>query len=270
MIKLKEAHVSKEWQFALSLQTPSEYYKGEPNLLHIAFFNRSYWFQVPEILKPKMKWVDTSKYDWGKPGSGYWDAIMKEYGFSLHKDSLHILYGIQPGHWSRDDKKNSDHSKCFFLPWNEQRRMYIDYLNPDGTLFARYVDNKNGSINFDSMTRIRDKLPKIKFAFKDFDGEENIATCYLETSMYRQGTSWCKFLGYIFKPRFYRKMDIEFAKETGRQKGSWKGGVCGTSTNILENETPLSAFCRYGTEEAHEKYHGVVGRGFTDIRILND
>ena len=64
-------------------------------------------------------------------------------------------------------------------------------------------------------------------------------------------------------------MDIEFTKETGRQKGSWKGGVCGTSTNILENETPLDAFRKYGTAETHEKYHGVVNREFIDIKIIS-
>ena len=268
MFKLKESHKSKDWIFALSLQTAREYHKSEPNLLHIAFFNRSYWIEIPEILRPKMKWVDTSKYEWGGPNSGYWDAIMREYGFYANKEALHVHYGIQPGSWSRVDKENSDHSKCFFLPWNEQRRMYIDYLNPDKTLFERYFDNKNGSINFDEMNRIRDALPKIKFSFKDFDGEENVATCYLETSMYRQGTSWCMFLGYIFKPQYYRKMDIEFAKETGRQKGSYKGGTMGTSTTIEPWESPEEAFKRYGSSTTHEKHYGEVNREFSDVRII--
>lgn len=270
MIKLKEFHKGKEWNFALSLKTAYEYYPGEPNSLHVAFFGYSYWFSLPEILKPKVKWVDTSKYEFskGNPNAGYTDYISRKYGFSLYKDTLHVYYGIQPGRWSRDDKVNSDHSKCFFLPWANDRRIHIDYMNPDGTLFERYKDHKNGRLNFDEMERIRSAIPKIQFSFNDFDGEENVATCYLETAMYRKGTSWCKFLGYLFPPKFYRKMDIEFVKETGRQKKSWKGGTMGTSCNIETWETPLEAFTKYGTEMAREKHYGMVPRGFANIRMI--
>lgn len=262
MFKLKEFHKNKEWAFALSLQTAREYYSSTPNLLRIGFFGYSMWFKVPEILKPQSTKVTID-------GGEYTKHVAREYGFSLYKDALHIRYGIQPGCWSSKDPKNSDRSKVFFLPWNEQRRIHIDYLNPDGSLFERYFDNENGSINFDNMNRIRDALPKMKFKFNDYDGEENEATCYLETSIYRQGTSWCKFLGYIIPPKIYRKMDISFAKETGRQKGSWKGGTMGTSTDIKVGESPLEAFVRFGMELTYEKGHGKVDRGFHNMEIVD-
>lgn len=57
------------------------------------------------------------------------------------------------------------------------------------------------------------------------------ATCYLEETFYERGTGWFKWLGYFMK-KTYRRLQINFDKEVGREKGSYKGGTLGTSANI--------------------------------------
>ena len=267
MIKLKEFHENTGWLFALSLQTAREFYKYEPNLLHIAFFGYSYWFEVPQILKPQKVWVDTSKYEWSK-SDGYIDYIQREYGFSYAENHIHIRYGIQPGRWINGDRKNSDHSKCWELPWKAQWRCHMDFLNPDGRLFKRYFDKKSGALDFDSLWTIQNAVPKVIIKFNDFDGEEITATCHIEESMYRKGTSWMKWLGYIIKPKYYRHIDFSFDKQVGREKGSWKGGTTAHSEVISPDESILKAFVRYGTSMTHEKNYGMVNREFTNIRIV--
>jgi hypothetical protein len=272
MFKLKEFSKSKEWGFALSLKTAYDFDKDKPNVLHIAFFGYSFWFEVPQILKPKSVWVDTSRYEWakGNPKAGYTNHICREYGFSIYEDHLHIRYGIQPGSWSRDDPENSDHSKCFEIPWKTRRRIHIDYLNPDGTLFKRYFDKKNGGINFDSLEEIRNAVPKLLIKFNDFDREEITAACHIEESMYRHGTSWMKWLGYIRKPVYYKHVDFSFDKEVGRQKGDWKGGTTAYSAGIEEGDTLFEAFVRYGTSLERCNGYGQVNREFSNMRIVND
>ena len=63
---------------------------------------------------------------------------------------------------------------------------------------------------------------------------------------------------WLTAPHFYSKRKIlkrikvsqpslllEFSPSVGRGKGSWKGGVCGTTTAIINGESYEAAICRY-------------------------
>lgn len=264
MFKLKEKHRTQEWAFAFSISNTEDERSGKC-MLHVAAFSYSLWFIVPQIFKPKSKWVDLSKDKWAKT-KGYMNHIPREYGFFVDKEALHIRYGIQPGHWSSRDKENSDHSKCYFIPWNATRRVQYDFLNLDGTLFASAKDKPNGAINFDSIEKCRETVPKIKFRFNDYDGEEITVTCHREIMRWEYGTGFFKWVKYFRKPIIKDRLDMVFDKETGYEKGSWKGGTMGVATDILPNESILEAFTRYGTSEDYFKGHGNKNRGFTNIR----
>lgn len=271
MIKLKEYSKDGHAYFAFNLRTPWEYEESRPhNLLNICFFKHTWWFKISELIKPRKKWVDTSHYEWSKnPNGGYWDYIAREYGFSFTEDSLHVHYGIQPGCWSSRDKKNSDHTKVFFYDWKARDRECILFLDDKGIVKVRYEDDPNGRINFDALEKCRQLAPTFKFAFKDFDGEEIVATCKIEKSIYRRGKGLFKWLQYIMAPEVYKKLDLDFSKETGYEKGSWKGGTLGHSIEMLPGETALEAFTRYGQAEDYYKNYGKKSRGFTDIRKIS-
>ncbi|NBR26533.1 MAG: hypothetical protein EBU08_22690, partial [Micrococcales bacterium] len=124
---------------------------------------------------------------------------------------------------------------------------------------------KSGGLDFDLLHKIKDMVPKIKFRFNDFDGEEIIATCHISEMRHEHGTGWFKWLKYFVKPLITRRLDLEFNKEIGYQKGSWKGGTTGHSVEIAYGEDPMQAFIRYGTSDDHYKYYGTKNRGFTNI-----
>jgi hypothetical protein len=271
--KVKESGTHDKWEFALGISTPYEYSPSNPhNVLKIYLFKKYWFIRIPELIKPKFVWVDTSKYDWAKPGPdgrcGYNDDIQRSYGFTTFDDALHIYYGIQPGSWSSRDKKNSDHTKVIYFPWREWERDRIEFLNLDKTVFSVYRDKKNGALDFTSLNEHQEKVPKVVFAFNDFDGEEIQATCHLEVSHYHLGKGLFKFLR-LFKKRQHRTMDIRFSKEIGYEKNSWKGGTVGHSIEFLPSETPLETFTRYGTSEDRYRHHGTKNRGFTNIRIVD-
>ena len=120
-MKCTEYGTSKYAGFAVDLMSAGE---ESECTLHLKFWKWYVFIKLPDIIKPKRVWVDLTKYDWatennlgGPTKKGYWNNIRRTYGFTCDEEAFHIHYGIQPGNWSRDDPKNSDHTKVFFYPW---------------------------------------------------------------------------------------------------------------------------------------------------------
>lgn len=268
LFKLESHDVTSDWRFAIGLQTPYEPDRIPHCLLHIAGFGHHFWFKLPPIIKPKQKWVDLSHADWARVGrdgkKGYMDQIQRNYGFTVNNEALIVYYGIQPGNWTRDDPSNSDHSKVYFIPWNETHMVRHSFYNLDHSIFAQYTETTSSR---DVAEKYRSSVPKIRISFNDFDGEQNVATCYIQERQWCYGSGWWKFIRYLKKPIVRRTLDITFDKETGRQKGDWKGGTIGTSIEIAPNESPLQAFIRYGCDTERSKGWGVVNREFANIKI---
>lgn len=275
LIKLIESGKDKNYfGYTFRISNPDEYYESGENATRYCFLNirigSRYWYwKIPEIFKPKKEWVDTSQYSWNtsKKG-GYWNYIPKQYGVSILDEYIHTYYGIQPGCWSSKDKSNSDHTKLFGIPWKQLDCTYYKYWTPSWELFNTINPNKNGVLDFNSIRSSQENVPKIKFKFNDFDGEERIATCYIIERRYDYGTGWFKWLKYFKKPLILYSLDINFDKEVGYEKGSWKGGVMGHSIEIKFKESPLEAFKRYGSSEDRYKNHGTKCRDFSNIEIL--
>lgn len=257
--------------FGITVMNPYEDGCGKKKYckLHIQFFKHSIWYKIPQLFKPREKWVDLTHYDWASiredGRKGYTDYIRRSYGFSVDKTALHVYYGIQPMTWSANDPENSDHTKVWFFPWNQTRRIRYDFYNLDGTYCCSALDRQNGACDFKAIEKARNTAEKAKIKFKDFDGEEITAECYIEEMEWRYGTGLFKWLRYVRKPIVRRTLDINFDKETGYEKGSWKGGTISHGIELLPNETPLEAFKRYGSAEDKYKHHGTKNRNFTDI-----
>lgn len=218
--------------------------------LHVIFGSHSWVWSLPEFFKPQREWVDTSKYSWStSPNSGYWNYIRKEYGFHILEDYVHVHYGIQPGCWSSSDKTNSDHTKLFGIPWKQKNFVYEKFWTPEWEVYDIVEPKKSGRTDFNRLHTIRENIPKVKFKFNDFDGEEMVATCHIIERRWDHGTGWCKWLNYFVKPEIIYYLELEFSNEVGKRKGSWKGGTLGHSTLINYKENPLEAFMRYGSDK---------------------
>jgi len=85
-------------------------------------------------------------------------------------------------------------------------------------------------------------------AFRDFDGEELTATTHISEHEWHFGEGQFKWLSLFRRPKISRSLDISFSGETGRRKGSWKGGTTGHSIEMLPGELHYAAFQRYCAE----------------------
>jgi hypothetical protein len=249
--KIREVGVRENVGFGLNV---GNYYNDhEECFLHIRFLKWSLWIDIPKIIKPHRAWKDAEDDEyWTQRGGGYWTTTRREYGVDVDARTIVVKFGTQQDCWP-DDRRWS-----YYFPWMETRRVRYDFLDALGNLVVRVKDKPSGAIDFDAIEVARGLAPKYRFAFNDYDGEEILATCRVEEMEWRYGTKWCKWVGWLAPKIVRRTLDIEFNKEVGPGKGSWKGGTMGHGIDLLPNESPYGAFVRYG--KAND-------RKFTNIRV---
>ncbi len=238
--------------------------------LRISGFGRTLIVSLPPIIKPWRCWVDTSRYEWSKsPQGGYWDLHRREYGFSLSRsggvgegayDFLSVHLGPQT-HDSSTTKLWSKH-----LPWASWRhvRRSLYGLNGQHVWTEPQSAWKLGDGSYEARKAAEDACPSRTFAFKDFDGEALTARTRIEEREWRAGEGWFKWLSLFKRPMIHRSLDIEFSGETGKRKGSWKGGTLGHGIRMLPSELHAAAFRRYCAENGMTFVGEVAdaGKGF--------
>lgn len=228
----------------LALQLSSG--KGDGCSLRFSFYLGTVIVSLPPIIKPFVHWVDLSKADWAEPGpdgrKGYTEVDNREYGFSLTDGYLSVSLGRKTM-----DSSTEQRWGCF-LPWTQWRYVRKSWYGLAGELLRTETESKDIEVRRNSyqvQREFEDTMPKAVFAFKDFDGEDLTATTHITQAEWKFGTGYFKWLS-MFRPRKIRRaLDIQFSGETGRRKGSYKGGTVGHSINMLPNELHETAFRRY-------------------------
>jgi hypothetical protein len=209
------------------------------------------WLIRPEKKRVQAKYwsaqdIERMGRDW------YWEAIPREYGFSISDGHLSVHYGRVTG--------DSSTEQCWgcFLPWTQWRHVRHSFYGLQGEILYdeesgyRLGDGANG--NWEARRAREAAVPTAAFTIKDFDGEELTATTKIEEREWRFGTGYFKWLSLFRRPKIRRSLDISFSGETGPEKGSWKGGTTGTGIDMLPNELHEAAFRRYCDEEHRSKY----------------
>ncbi len=192
---------------------------------------------IPAIIKPARVWVDTSRSSWNVVGGGYWDTHRREYGFTISEGAVHVHHGQQ----TMDS--TTDQSKCWFIPWTQWRNVRSSMYGLDGEHF--WTEPRGVKWDWDWRRAAQAACPAARFEFDDFDGERITATTRIEEREWWFGTGHFTWLSLLSRPRIARSLAIEFGKETGSQKGSWKGGVTAHSIDMLPGEHHEGAFRRY-------------------------
>lgn len=214
-------------------------------------FGATLFCELPAIIKPYRRWVKTGHHDWAKsPDDGYWDVHPTEYSISLNEGGfLSVDYGPQTG-----DSSTSKHWG-YFLPWTQWTMVAHRIYGADGVLAGDVHDKKPGEFlkNWERRTAIIDAAVKTVFLIRDFDGEEIEVTTHIEEREWRFGTGWFRWLGYLRPRKIRRVLEMHFGSETGTEKGSWKGGLIGTSIEMLPGEEAEAAFRRYCDQEHRAK-----------------
>lgn len=217
---------------------------------------------LPQIIKPHMRRVvpgwDAATIK--RLGRDYYDlATERAFGFSYSDGFLQVFRGL------RTMDSSTDRSWSYFLPWTQWRHVRRSLYDLEGKHFWSELEwiealyrKRRRDLHLERW-RLRENnekaCPAAKFAFKDFDGQELIATTRIEEREWRFGTGWFKWLSLFRRPKIRRSLSIEFSDETGPEKGSWKGGTIGTGIDMLPGELHEAAFRRYCDEE-HRSKHG--------------
>jgi hypothetical protein len=136
-----------------------------------------------------------------------------------------------------------------FTPWNNWRHVRHSFYGLDGTHFWTASEESNRLMeNWQARQDAEDACPSLTFSFNDFDGEYLTAKTRIEERQWELGTGWFKWLSNFHKPIIQRSLCIQFSGETGKRKGSWKGGTIGHSIEMLPGELHEAAFKRYCAE----------------------
>ena len=204
--------------------------------VRVSAFGLTLICEMPAIIKPQRTWHST-------PGGGYWDEYEREYGFSYGDGFLQVKHGAQT------HSSDTDHNWGCFLPWTQSRVISHKVFEADN---EDYVEI-NG-MGWDERSAIMDSTRKQRFAITDYDGERIEVETYVDEMTWRRGTGWFRWIGYLMPTKTRRSLDLKFNKEVGPEKGSWKGGTVGHSTEIARGETAEQALRRY-CERDHSSKH---------------
>ncbi|KAA3504607.1 hypothetical protein DXM27_05180 [Rhizobium rhizogenes] len=199
---------------------------------------------LPHVIKPYMEKVYPVSWDAATierlGRDWYWQVDEREYGFSLVDGHLSFALGRQT------HDSDTTRSKGYFLPWTQWRFVRHSLYDTAGAHFWTEPKRKPGKpYDFETGWKAKEECPKVAFAFKDFDGEELVATTNIEEREWKFGEGQFKWLSLFRRKKIRRSLDIQFSGETGQRKGSWKGGTVGSGIDMLPGELHEAAFKRY-------------------------
>jgi hypothetical protein len=199
--------------------------------------NMPKWIIQPRRVKVQAGWdaatVARIGRDW------YWNETRREFGITFYEDRISIEYGVQPDCWPGDKRVS------WQLPWTRWTPIENRWLDLNGAAFESVPDH----FDYEARQAAKDRAPALRCGFKDFDGEEIEATVRIEEFVHARGAGRWAWLSYFLRPRVGRRYDIEFTRETGPRKGSWKGGTNAVNGPAQPGELHAQAFQRYAAEE---------------------
>lgn len=245
------AHEPRYRKLALSLKSRGDDDDEDGQCtLRIGLLSHTFIVVLPPIIRPYREkvfpdsWTSETINRLGR--NWYWHIDAREYGFSYSDGYLSMHFGRQT-HDSSTCKQ-----KGWFAPWTQWRHVRRRFYGLDGEHVATLPDSGKSYLDdpgrWDRERAIEEATPTVAFDFADFDGERLVATTKIEEREWHFGTGRFKWLSLFRRPKISRSLDISFSGETGKRKGSWKGGTVGHSIDMLPGELHEAAFRRYCAE----------------------
>ncbi len=227
---------------AVSLSSGCDEYPGCS--LRLSAFGHTFITSLPPIVRPYREKVYAKSWDADTVArlgrDWYWAVDQREYGFSYSEGFLYVPLGRQ----TNDSSTEQRWSK--FLPWTQWRFIRHSLYDLAGNHFWTEPTGKSVDLlHWRATLDAKEACPAASFEFDDFDGERIVAKTIIEEREWKFGTGSFKWLSFFRSPKIRRSLDLDFSKETGPRKGSWKGGTTGHSIDMLPGELHQSAFERY-------------------------
>ena len=210
--------------------------------------------RLPRIISPYREKVQAKYWDAATikrlGRDWYWSVDRRDFGFSYSEGFLQVYYGRQTG----DSTTDKTWSKS--MPWTNWHTRRLSIYDADGNLFWKYLVpyGIKGMPYWEEMYRLKEGglLPQMAFTIDD-NGTAVLATTTLEETEHSLGTGRWAWLRFFRRNRVRRSLKIEFNQEVGNEKGSWKGGLVGTSIDVRPGEDHEGAMRRWCAQEHRDK-----------------
>lgn len=180
----------------------------------------------------------------------YYEISPREFGFCFSNGHASIHYGAQT------NSSLSSKQRGWFLPWKQWRHVRYSLYDRNGDLFWEQRQKKDirGIQAFNDQYAAEKLCLPAAFLICDHDGQEVTANTRIEEREWRRGEGYFRWLSLFYRPKVRRSLKIDFSAEVGKEKGSWKGGLVGTSIEMLPGELHEAAMRRYCTQDHRDKY----------------
>jgi hypothetical protein len=174
--------------------------------------------------------------------TGIQDCDSAAWGFNYHDNKIWIYIG-GGGNFEGGRKW-----KTFTMPW-DMTWVRTSTLLSDNTWFHETKGNRKkwkgdeyGTYDWLQANRWKEVYP---FTDKYDNTSINTTIGVSEREWRPLWFMWTKLFS-----KSQKTIDVDFDKEVGKRKGSWKGGTLGCGYNLLPNETPLECLKRMEKERA--------------------
>lgn len=180
-------------------------------------------------------------FGWGKMyislpiKTGIQDCDSAAWGINIHDNTLWIYVG-GGGNFEGGRKWIT-----WSFPFLAKDWFRTSILLKDGSWEHEYKGDKKDFYKKEWV----EKKASWEYDYKDsYDNSIIPTTIYVEEREWRpKWLKWTKIFAIVNKT-----IAVEFSKEVGKRKGSWKGGTVGCSYTMLPNETPLDCLKRMEKE----------------------
>lgn len=180
-------------------------------------------------------------FGWGKMyinlpiKTGIQDCDSAAWGVNIHNNTLWIYVG-GGGNFEGGRKWIT-----WSFPFLTKDWFRTSILLKDGSWEHEYRGDKKDFYKEEWV----EKKASWKYDYTDsYDNSIIPTTIYVEEMEWRpKWLKWTKMFAIVNKT-----IDVDFSKEVGKRKGSWKGGTIGCSYTMLPNETPLDCLKRMEKE----------------------
>lgn len=231
-----------------------EYSRNKGCNLKLHGFGRTLIVELPRLLKDYVTrhtagWDDATV---ARLGRDWYDEVFPcEYGFTVSDDTVHLHFGPQT--YDSTTTKN----KVLWIPWKNWRFIRHSWYGPTGEHIETLWETSDRTVRaaqWEWRHEFESTLAKTRFQIEDYDGKRIAVETHIEEREWRLGTGLFRWLSWFVKPKIRRVLDMRFGEEVGPEKGSWKGGLIGTSIEMLPGELHEAAFRRYCDQEHRDKH----------------
>jgi len=157
-----------------------------------------------------------------------------KYGIAIHHNTFWLYYGGK-GNWG------GNKSFAWDIPFITKNWYRTSLLLKNGN----WEHEKRGKSKDFYHSKWNDVKMIYNYDFLD-KYDNSVVPCEITVEEREWRPKWLEWTG-LFK-KVIKSINVEFSKEVGSRKGSWKGGTIGCGYNMLPNEHPLDTIKRMEKE----------------------